>query len=142
MRRPTPNTDVPVNGKRPGQHIYSYCLEQHICHRCRARWVEANKLACEKCIGEMAAYSARSSRNKNPLLKDKKRPMSAEVIIVKELRSDTYILQVLTDMGPMLTLHKLESIDLRNAMEGKASLTHFRPNSKAAPALSGRKKVA
>lgn len=125
MSMPTPNTNEPLeNGQTPGSLIYQYCKKRHVCIRCRVRWVEANILLCVVCESSVAAYHAKKIRRKSN--KKDKNPSMVEIVIARDLSGVGLLLSLQSDIGTLLSVHKITTVDIRDARKGKAKISSYR----------------
>lgn len=121
-----PNTDSPVNGKRPGEQHYQFCKQREICTSCHTRWRDEDSLTCALCESKRVARAEVAKRRNNPLLKDKRQPLWIEVVLVRQLRSNKYAAEIRSDMGTLDRFTNLKAIDVRDASKGKVKMTSFR----------------
>src|SRR5690242_18856133 len=114
MKYGRPNTNQEVGGKNPRAILKQAAVDRHICDRCRSRWVPANSVYCEICIGKIQGYAETRRRQKTGPKRDKN-PRWVEVILAHDQFSKkTVMVSILSDLGTLLTVRGLESIDLRN----------------------------
>jgi hypothetical protein len=121
-----PNTAEQVNGLRPAQIVYNFIKEKHICVRCEQRWVEANELFCEVCKAWQIAYRARSERKRKNGKETDPNPTMVEVVIAQEANGNGLLVSLLSDIGNLMTVHHVTSVDVRDVKSGKSKITPYR----------------
>jgi hypothetical protein len=70
------------------------------------------------------AYKAKRVRSKSN--KKDKNPSMVEVVIARDLSGNGLLLSLQSDIGTLLSVHKIESVDIRDARKGKVKISSFR----------------
>lgn len=132
--RPKPNTGEPhpKNGFKPGQMLYAFCKDEHICPQCHARWVEANVILCALCEAWSNAYKAKTERRKSK--RKDKNPSMLEIVIARDLSGQGVNVVLQSDLGKLMSIHKLDSVDVRDARAGNTNISSYRKPPKSVPA--------
>lgn len=131
---PKPNTNNPWKGMTPRQTERDFCLKRRICDRCRSRWAPGDAIYCDVCTAKIIASYATRTRNKKANGKKEKNPYMAEIIIAPDLARGKHFwtVAIYSDLGKIVQVRGLHSVDIRDARNGKARITSFRdPRSEA-----------
>jgi hypothetical protein len=126
MKSPTPNTNDELRGKKPRAWMANYAFQHHICDRCRSRWVEPNNIYCDVCASKIVAYRAQRTRRKDTRLKPDKNPLMVEVVISRNLAGKGLDIGLTSDIGVLLNVKGVQTVDVRDARAGKAKITGYR----------------
>ena len=139
---PKPNTNNPWKGMTPRQMEHDFCLKKHICDRCRSRWAPANQVYCDVCAAKIIASYAGRSRKKSG--KREKNPYMAEIIIAPDLARGKHFwtVAIYSDIGKLIQIRGLHSVDVRDAKNGKAKITTYRDPSSEAKAARKKAELA
>ncbi len=141
---PKPNTNNEWKGMTPRQTEHDFCLKKHICDRCRSRWAPANQVYCDVCAAKIiTSYAERTRRKKGGGSgKKEKNPYMAEIIIAPDFSRGKHfwMIALYSDLGKIIQVRGLHSVDIRDARHGKAKITSFR--SPRAEAKQAGKKAA
>lgn len=122
-----PNTNEPAeNGATPGSLIYSYTKRRRICTSCNARWCEEGLLKCARCESREHAWRQRSQRKKDPKRKKDPNPQQLTITITRSLRGDRWVVDLNSDIGKLLSVSGLITVDINDASAGKAKITMYR----------------
>jgi hypothetical protein len=119
-----PDTNNPVNGVTPGSMVYQYMLSEDVCPNCRRRWTDPDTTHCARCDAQLLAYA--SVRRRRKMKRDMKRPRSVEIVVTRDFNTNTLQVSIFSDIGTLLNVHRVESVDFRDARQGKKHLRTFR----------------